>query len=157
MDWGLGKWLAGEGGSAVEESIFREWDKKSPLFILLIPCMRKLKGANCAVDGCGVYFYSALANKTFGHVLMGSSGGELGELLASKREVFLPVYNGSKKCISLAIDLLYLWIWGLLGCRGSIKTQRQRYIRNDVMLAGPGTLFPLSKKKLGLLALVKFL
>ncbi|KAL5658566.1 hypothetical protein ACJX0J_031729, partial [Zea mays] len=53
--------------------------------------------------------------------------------------IFLAVqfqkWNGSKK-ISLAIDLLYLWIWGLLGCRGSIKTQRQRYIRNDVMLAG---------------------
>ncbi|KAL5648918.1 hypothetical protein ACJX0J_039727, partial [Zea mays] len=59
----------------------------------------------------------------------GSSGGELGELFSSKKWI------GSKK-ISLAIDLLYLWIWGLLGCRGSIKTQRQRYIRNDVMLAG---------------------
>ncbi|KAL5676424.1 hypothetical protein ACJX0J_012555, partial [Zea mays] len=67
----------------------------------------------------------------------GSSGGELGELFSSQK------WNGSKKCISLAIDLLYLWIWGLLGCRGSIKTQRQRYIRNDVMLAGPGTLFPI--------------
>ncbi|KAL5650399.1 hypothetical protein ACJX0J_041208 [Zea mays] len=61
-----------------------------------------------------------LGNKTFGQVLMFSS----------------QKWNGSKKCISLAIDLLYLWIWGLLGCRGSIKTQRQRYIRNDVMLAG---------------------
>ncbi|KAL5670949.1 hypothetical protein ACJX0J_015255, partial [Zea mays] len=76
-----------------------------------------------------------LGNKTFGQVLMVCSKfwednlHQNGKFSSQK-------WNGSKKCISLAIDLLYLWIWDLLGCRGSIKTQRQRYIRNDVMLAG---------------------
>ncbi|KAL5650851.1 hypothetical protein ACJX0J_036309, partial [Zea mays] len=67
-----------------------------------------------------------LGNKTFGQVLMVCSNLHQNGKFSSQK------WNGSKKCISLAIDLLYLWIWGLLGCRGSIKTQRQRYIRNDV-------------------------